>query len=359
MLDKQFYAYLRKQIPVIAALSLFPGLGYIFLAWMHDIHLPAMIWYGLIVLVSVWGYYIYRQPVLEEMGDKAIASWYRQLSYFYYTIFFLWAVIFLIYVRQDTYKLHYIAIFTELGASVVASALLISDRKLFTPIIIILMAPLVVYFFNIGEWYGYVLTVFASIFTWVLFYAASGSNLLLQKTSYQAAHDLLTGLRNRHFFIEHLQRMMNSLQKTDNYSYLLLIDLDHFKTINDTHGHETGDTVLKEFGNLLRNITRNEDIACRYGGEEFVICLPGADQSTATTRAELIRETMSTLSFHHEGNKINPITVSIGISVYPDHGENTKELIRTADKALYEAKKSGRNRVIIAHSSTVLKKFKK
>ena len=139
MVEKQFYSYLKKQIPVIAALSLFPGLGYIFLAWLHGIHMPAIIWYCMIILASIWGYRLYKTQIIDEMSARRLESWYTELSYFYYFIFSLWAVIFFIYVREDEYNLHYIAIFTEIGASVVASALLISDRKLFTPIILILM----------------------------------------------------------------------------------------------------------------------------------------------------------------------------------------------------------------------------
>ena len=169
------------------------------------------------------------------------------------------------------YKLHYIAIFTQIGASTVASALLISDKRLFIPTIVILMGPLIIYFYNIGEWYGYILTIFATIFMWVLFYAANSSFNLLKRTSHQANHDLLTGLYNRHFFIDFLQQRMNSLKETDHYSYLLLIDLDHFKNVNNSLGHDIGDKLLREIALRLTQHIPGNSIVARLGGDEFIV----------------------------------------------------------------------------------------
>lgn len=179
MRDKRFYIFLHRQIPVFMVLSLFPGLGYLFLGWLNSIFVPAFVWYLLVIAASVWGYRLYRGFDFDTMSEKRRDRWYRHCSWFFYAFFLLWTLIFLLYIGQDAYKLHYIAIFSEIGTAVVASSLLASDRRLYRPTILILMIPLIIYFFFIGEWYGYVLTLFAGTLTWVLLYAANSSYQLL------------------------------------------------------------------------------------------------------------------------------------------------------------------------------------
>lgn len=334
----------------MAALSLFPGLGYILLGWLHGIQTAAIIWYGLIVLSSIWGYRIYKTFHFQQMDEEEKSRWYKQLSWFFYIIFGLWTVIFLLYVTEDQYKLHYIAIFTQIGASTVASALLISDKRLFTPVILILMGPLIIYFFTIGEWYSYILTIFASVFTWVLFYAANSSFSLLQHTSQQANHDLLTGLYNRHFFIDYLQQRMNSLKKSNDYSYLLLIDLDHFKNVNDSLGHDIGDQLLQEISLRLKQHIPENSIVARLGGDEFIVIGPEfADrqqcEDSAIALSELLLDTLKQsyiINLHHLY-----ISSSIGVSLMDSKCANANHFIKEADIAMYEVKATGRDAVFL------------
>ena len=128
----------------------------------------------------------------------------------------------------------------------------------------------------------------------------------------------------------------------------MMIDIDYFKKINDTFGHDAGDTVLRELGHILTSMSRKDDIACRFGGEEFVLCLPGASRKIAFKRATEIRDAVKQLDLHYESRNIGTITVSIGISVYPDLGETPAELMKMADQALYLAKKNGRDRIVLA-----------
>ncbi|MCW9055335.1 MAG: EAL domain-containing protein [Gammaproteobacteria bacterium] len=335
------------------ALSLFPGLAYILLGWMHDIHMRAIIWYMLIIATSIWGYRIYKSFNFDTMSSQQTADWHKQLSFFFYTIFALWALIFVLYVNESASNLHYIAIFTEIGASVVASTLLGPDKRLYRPIILILMIPLIIYFFTIGEWFGYVLTIFACVFTWVLFYAANSSYDLLMKANYQASHDVLTNLNNRYFFINYLQQMMNSLQATKKFTYLLLIDLDHFKTINDSLGHDIGDQLLKDVSTRIRQNISVDNLVGRLGGDEFIIC--GAEISSrekckeealklANNLIESLKQTYI-IERHHLY-----ISSSIGVSLVDSNSHHANSFIKEADIAMYEVKEKGRDGVFVFDS---------
>ena len=121
--DKRFYVFLHRQIPVFLALSLLPGLGYVFLGWLNDIFLPALVWYLMVVVASIVGYRIYRSFDYDTMSDQSRDRWYQRCQGFFYAFFVLWVCIFLAYVGHSDTKLHFIAIFTEIGASVVASSL--------------------------------------------------------------------------------------------------------------------------------------------------------------------------------------------------------------------------------------------
>jgi diguanylate cyclase (GGDEF)-like protein/PAS domain S-box-containing protein len=174
------------------------------------------------------------------------------------------------------------------------------------------------------------------------------TNLMLRETlRSQSTRDSLTGLFNRRFMEESLDREIH--QATHNHRSLgiIMLDIDHFKSLNDTFGHEAGDTVLHELGNFLKYYIRKGDIACRYGGEEFLLLLPEASLENTRQRAlELCEEVQSVQVYHQEKLMLRNITVSIGVAVFPAHGESRDEIVRAADKALYQAKKKGRNRVV-------------
>jgi diguanylate cyclase (GGDEF)-like protein len=127
-----------------------------------------------------------------------------------------------------------------------------------------------------------------------------------------------------------------------------MIDLDHFKRFNDTNGHEGGDALLAEFGQTLSRVVRGEDIACRFGGEEFAVILPGADLAAALQRAEELRTAVTRMSVKLRGATLAPVTASLGVASLHDHGKTGPDLLKAADEALYEAKKEGRNRVAMA-----------
>jgi diguanylate cyclase (GGDEF)-like protein len=168
-----------------------------------------------------------------------------------------------------------------------------------------------------------------------------------QKLQEQAISDPLTGLYNRRYLGEFLPRELLRCRRSAMPVAVMLIDLDRFKRINDSFGHEAGDIVLKAIAALLKSKVRGSDIACRYGGEEFALILPETGLDAAVRRAEDIRLAIAGLDLSNAGSFLGKITASFGIALFPDHGEYTDALLRVADVALYAAKGAGRNRVVV------------
>lgn len=162
--------------------------------------------------------------------------------------------------------------------------------------------------------------------------------------SRNASHDDLTGLFNRSIFFEFLEAELNKAARTGTAFSVMMMDLDHFKAINDRYGHAAGDQVLKHFAELLRSLLRKSDIIGRIGGEEFAVILPDTHRQAAAALAGEILCRTAALEVLHDRDTLVRFTVSIGISAYPDFA-NVNALMSQADKALYRAKKNGRNRV--------------
>lgn len=164
-----------------------------------------------------------------------------------------------------------------------------------------------------------------------------------------AVTDQLTGLYNRRYLASHLSAMFDRAYWTGRPLAVMVLDIDHFKNINDNHGHDTGDRVLKEFAERISNSIRGIDLACRYGGEEFLIAMPDTDLSFAAVVAERLRQEIASGKFKlNNGRDELSVTVSIGLSSTENGPEDdsAQKLIKRADEALYEAKNGGRNRVI-------------
>jgi diguanylate cyclase (GGDEF)-like protein/PAS domain S-box-containing protein len=177
---------------------------------------------------------------------------------------------------------------------------------------------------------------------------ALGNLGLVERLREQSFNDALTGLYNRRYFHEQISRELALWQRSREPFALLMLDIDHFKSFNDRHGHHIGDQVLVMVAEQLRRHTRRSDSACRLGGEEFVVLMPGAGASLALARAETIRGAVKALRF--DGMAVGEsISVSLGVAVYPDHGAADGEaLLRAADEALYKSKRLGRDRTSLA-----------
>ncbi|MGI8560259.1 MAG: diguanylate cyclase [Luteimonas sp.] len=179
--------------------------------------------------------------------------------------------------------------------------------------------------------------------------AMAMANLQLRETlRMQSLRDPLTGLFNRRYLEENLQRELLRCERRGLPLSLLMLDVDHFKQFNDQHGHAAGDAVLAHVGRTLQSMVRNEDLACRYGGEEFTVVLPETDADVAIQRAEAMRAAISASTLLHLRKTLGPVTVSIGVASFPVDGATPEVLLELADASLYRAKAEGRDRVVHA-----------
>jgi diguanylate cyclase (GGDEF)-like protein len=173
------------------------------------------------------------------------------------------------------------------------------------------------------------------------------ANLRLRKKLHeQATRDPLTGLFNRRYLEDTLPRELHRTLRRSTPLCVVMLDLDHFKQFNDTFGHDAGDLVLRESSRVLRENLRKSDIACRYGGEEFLLVLPDSSLADTSLRLEQIRLQFERMEIRHDGELLAAMTFSAGIAAAPEHGSTPEELLRAADDALYAAKQAGRNQIL-------------
>lgn len=183
-------------------------------------------------------------------------------------------------------------------------------------------------------------------------YSLSLVNLRLRETlRLESIRDPLTGLYNRRHMEASLAREVFRAKRRGTPVSIIMLDIDHFKPLNDAYGHEAGDVILRELAAMVQQYIRAEDIACRYGGEEFLLILPEAPLDIAAKRAEDIRKRGEKLHLVYQRIVVN-ITISLGVAIFPEHGADMKAVVKAADAALYQAKERGRNQVVVASPMT-------
>lgn len=170
---------------------------------------------------------------------------------------------------------------------------------------------------------------------------------LLEENKRLAATDLLTGLPNRRHLLDAIRKELNRSKRYGHSLSILILDIDHFKRINDTYGHTSGDEALRVMAQVIRDIARASDLTCRFGGEEFLVALPETSADQAALVAERLRERTEQAEVRGEGGKIIQMTISVGVAQWAP-GDEFDETLAIADRALYEAKGTGRNRVVVA-----------
>lgn len=175
------------------------------------------------------------------------------------------------------------------------------------------------------------------------------NSIAISEKDRQASTDQLTGLFNRTYFNPLFGKELATARETVVPLSVLLFDIDHFKKVNDTHGHPAGDAILKRLAEIVQKSTRSTDVVARYGGEEFIVMMGATNKDQASAYAERLRETIARSPFPVPGHDAPlQVAVSIGVSGFPEDGESPADLVKAADDALYEAKKGGRNRVVRA-----------
>ncbi len=352
MLDNMhFYDFMHKQILVVIALFAGTGMGYLYIGWLYSSSLfPELLWFCFVLLLSFWGYRLHRSFLENDLNMQQKEQWLGQLRYFLFSYFSVWTIMFLIYTSRSDIELHYVAIATQLGVTVVSATILASQKKLAVFTLVTLMLPLTLYFIFVSEFYSYLLALFTIVLGGVLLYAAHNTFNYLIKSQFQAYHDALTTLGNRRYFIELLNDAMKSQKHDHQYIYLLLIDLDHFKTINDTLGHDIGDVLLCQAADRMRVLSKKyQNFVSRLGGDEFCILSASfaTEQECLHNASQFAEELLTSIreSYHIEEHSLY-ISASIGVSIISDPKMEASNFIKEADIAMYEAKGKGRNGII-------------
>ncbi len=174
---------------------------------------------------------------------------------------------------------------------------------------------------------------------------------MLGEAKHKANTDALTGLNNRNYLFHMAQNFVEKAIREGSEISIFLFDIDHFKHYNDTNGHDEGDTLLKEISDIMRAVTRKNSVIVRYGGEEFIVMLPGITKEEAFIYAERLRERIAEYPFRHrETQPLGRVSISGGVASFPVDGDSIYKVIQLADMSLYKAKAEGRNRIILHQS---------
>jgi len=349
--NMNFYKFMHNQILILIALFAGTALSYVFFGFYYGSVIVEILWYVFVLAVSSWGYSLYKRYSESHLTIEEKEKWLNELRYFLFFYFSTWTIMFVVYVSRSNLELHYLAIFTQLGVSVVATTILVTEKKLSLFILSSSMLPVTIYLLLIGEFYSYVIAFLTVVLAGVLLYGSRNTYNYLRKSQFQAYHDYLTKLGNRHYFIELLEDAIKIHKNDNKYMYLLLIDLDHFKTINDTLGHDIGDVLLVEVANRMSISARaHKSSISRLGGDEFCILSPACnnkDECLVNAKEfakELLRVIKQTyiIGEHHLY-----ISASIGVSIIDNPTMTANTFIKEADIAMYEAKSKGRDGVIL------------
>lgn len=247
------------------------------------------------------------------------------------------------------------AIIMSLGCGIIGKFNIANKKKCIYSLIFCLFSSSISFLFTMKDFilagksaiYFVTSSYIVCAITYYLVRYLKTSNQLINKLKDESSKDFLTGLNNVRTFDHAINTAIKNALETNSTLSILLLDIDFFKKINDTYGHPAGDSVLKSLGDILLGNCRKTDIVCRVGGEEFSVILPGSKADQAYEIGERIRHAVESHEFILPNNKKINITISVGVSCYPDITTSIDDLIKHGDNALYNAKHTGRNKVCL------------
>jgi len=332
-------------------------LGWASEAWLTNLFLLSLLWAYILV-----GYYFTFKFNASLSLDKNAKRWGSILYYQLVAVGIFYNLVFLnLHFNGVENAMLYLLLTTALFSSGAVSSY--QHLKWLGPVFVVsAMTPQCIYYFNspgIGD-----ALVAGLIVVFIAFMANVGLNLhknamhslslnheliaAKEDAELLARTDVLTELNNRRAFFEMGKAILGNARRQGHPLSVVMLDIDKFKKINDTHGHATGDEVIKAVANALRKVIRESDISGRLGGEEFAVILQETNRTAAQELAERLRKEIQGIVLHFEGQEINT-TASFGISQYDSECNDLDKLIAKADLSLYQAKEEGRNRVVVAN----------
>ena len=355
-IEKIKLLYLHSLIP--AVLSGVAGLFLVAALWKSANQQHLLIWLAITLLLSLMRVILITMFQHENPQDDAVLKWEKPYSISLLIVFLSWSIGLLWIMPKDNLSAVFIINTFFIGLAGAAISWYSPLRYLQMSSISLALIPMIIVLLTLGSdealWVG----VAASC----LYVSCMITSMLLQKTfngNLELAYDLevakknaedlastdeLTGLNNRRAFFDKAETLFAFCKRNNQPISALMLDIDHFKKINDSFGHSAGDIALRNLGRLLKNNLRDSDLSCRFGGEEFVVLLPNTTAAEACEMAHTLKNIMMTSTIALADENSLSLTASFGVSA---HGETVEDLLHHADEAMYLAKNGGRNHVMI------------
>jgi diguanylate cyclase len=353
-IEKIRLLYRHSMTPAI--LSGIASFFVVFALWSTANHHELLIWLGITVFfafvrIALLLNFQYANP----QGDRVLA-WEKPYAISLFIVFLVWGVGLLLIMPKDNLASIFIVNTFAVGLACAAISWYNPIQYIQVSSISIALVPMIVTLLTLGRpetlWVGIAACFLyvSCILTGTLLQRSLNGNLELtydleqaiQNAEMIASTDMLTGLKNRRAFFDEAVSLLAHCKNVGSPISVMMFDVDHFKIINDKHGHAAGDVALQHVANLLRTKLRNTDISCRFGGEEFAVMLPNTPSEAAQITAEKLRALIETTPVVIDAEKSIALTASFGVA---DVGETLDELLNYADQAMYQAKNSGRNLV--------------
>jgi diguanylate cyclase (GGDEF)-like protein len=362
-IEKIKLLYLHSLIPIV--LSGVAGFFLVAALWSSANHQHLLIWLAFTILFACSRALLIAQFQREKPQGDAVLKWEKPFSISLLAVFLCWSLGLIWIMPRDNLSAVFILNTFSIGLAGAAISWYSPLRYLQMATISLALIPMIIVLLTLGHEE----TFWVGIAACCMYVSCMVTSVLLQKTfngNLELAYDLdvakkhaenmastdaLTGLNNRRAFFEKAATLFAFCKRSQEPISALMLDIDHFKIINDTYGHAAGDVALRNLAQLLKTNLRDSDIPCRFGGEEFAVLLPNTNALEAMEMANLLKKRMLESTIALANNNAQSLTASFGVA---EHGESVEDLLNNADKAMYMAKNSGRNHVMAFCPKTML-----